>query len=92
MSSNLDTFVRSTRPAPKAFATSQEVRDRASLFVATIYRVRSVKEAAAVVSHVKHVEHGAKPASCEMSGWRCMTLKTGRTGLGEFDLSEETTD
>lgn len=81
--STLDTFVQHTRPPPKVAATSQEIRDRASTFVGYALRARSAKEAEAAVSHIRRVLHGARPASHEIAAWRWMTLKPGRTGLGE---------
>lgn len=64
----------------ECIATSQEVRDRGSIFVAKI-----VQDAHRIHAHVKHTVHGAKPASHEVSAWRCMVLKHGKTGLGGPD-------
>lgn len=83
MASSLDSFIQHSRPPPEILATSQEIRDRASTFVAYALRARHAKEAEAAVNHIRRVLHGAKPASHEMSAWRWMTLKNGRTGLGE---------
>ncbi|KAI0717470.1 ribosomal protein S5 domain 2-type protein, partial [Fomitopsis betulina] len=69
----------------ECIATSQEVRDRGSIFVAKIYAVSSVQDAHRIHAHVKHTVHGAKPASHEVSAWRCMVLKHGKTGLGGPD-------
>ncbi|KAH9920929.1 uncharacterized protein B0H18DRAFT_1086273 [Fomitopsis serialis] len=63
-----------SRPTPSAsidfecIATSQDVRDRGSIF------------AHAVHAHVKNVVHGSKPATHEVAAWRCMVLKPGRAG------------
>ena len=53
---NLDSFVQHSRPQPGApLATSQEIRDRGSLFVAVIYRATTPSGAQEAVQHVKHV-------------------------------------
>jgi putative IMPACT (imprinted ancient) family translation regulator len=83
MSGNLDLFVSSSRPPPEASATSQEIRDRGSTFVATVYRASSPKTARAALSHLKNVIHSSKPATHEIAAWRCMVLKQGKTGLSE---------
>ena len=85
MTSNLDSFVKTSKPPPKSLATSQEVRDRGSTFVATVYAASSPDEARRAVNHLKHVTHGARPASHEIAAWRCMVLKAGKTGLGGPD-------
>ncbi|KAJ7502947.1 ribosomal protein S5 domain 2-type protein [Mycena galericulata] len=90
---NLDSFFG--KPQPQALAASQEIRDRGSLFVATIYAASSPAQAASVISHVKNVLHAQKPASHEMSAWRCMVLKAGRTGLSgpdDFEVRESSSD
>ncbi|KAJ7072646.1 hypothetical protein C8F01DRAFT_1206132 [Mycena amicta] len=74
-SGNLDSFIVATRPAPEALASSQEIRDRASVFVATIFSR----------NHLKHVVHAEKPASHELYAWRCMVVKPGCTGLAGPD-------
>jgi len=87
--STLDSFVKSTRPRPKSLATSQEVRDRGSTFVANVYRATTPEEARTAVNHLKHVVHGSKLASHEIAAWRYMVLKHGRSGLGgpdDFEL------
>ncbi|RDB24838.1 Protein IMPACT [Hypsizygus marmoreus] len=89
-SSTLDLFIKSSRPAPQPSATSQEIRDRGSTFVANLYTATTPEEGRARIKHLKHVVHGAKPASHEVAAWRCMVLKHGRTGLGgpeDFELS-----
>jgi putative IMPACT (imprinted ancient) family translation regulator len=85
--SNLDSFAQFSRPqfSSCALYTSQEIRDRGSIFVANIYRATTPEEAQAGINHLKHVVHGPKPASHEIAAWRCMTLKHGRTGLGGLD-------
>ncbi|KAI6116016.1 ribosomal protein S5 domain 2-type protein [Pisolithus sp. B1] len=86
--SNLDTFVRSSRPAPAVVATSQEIRDRGSIFVGSVYRATSPEEAKAALHYHKHVVHAGKDVY-EISAWRCMVLKSGRTGLSgpdDFEL------
>ncbi|KIK94779.1 hypothetical protein PAXRUDRAFT_142154 [Paxillus rubicundulus Ve08.2h10] len=82
--SNLDTFVTSSRPPPTTVATSQEIRDRGSAFVGNVYRATTPHDAKAAVHHHKHVVHAGKEVY-EISAWRCMVLKAGRTGLGGTD-------
>jgi len=92
---NLDSFVQSPRPQPQPLAISQEIRDRGSIFVANLYQATSTEEARSRINHVKHVVHGAKPASHEIAAWRCMVLKHGRSGLGgpdDFELSTGSVD
>lgn len=91
----LDSFIQSSRRPPQAMAISQEVRDRGSTFVASIYQASTVEEAQSRIKHVKHVVHGAKPASHEIAAWRCMVLKNGCTGLGgpdDFELKIGSSD
>lgn len=91
---NLDSFIVSARPQPQSLATSQEIRDRGSLFVATIYPASSPSQAAGCVAHLTNV-HAQKPASHEIHAWRCMVLKAGRTGLGgpdDFEVREGSAD
>ena len=79
----------------ECMATSQEVRDRGSIFVAKIYAAGSVKDAHRVHAHVKHTVHGAKPASHEVAAWRCMVLKQGKSGLSgpdDFELKTGSID
>ncbi|KAL4071290.1 ribosomal protein S5 domain 2-type protein [Scleroderma yunnanense] len=86
--SNLDTFVQSSRPPPVTIATSQEIRDRGSIFVAGVYRATNVEDVKAAVRYHKDVVHAGKEVY-EISAWRCMVLKSGRTGLGgpdDFEL------
>ncbi|KAJ6593516.1 ribosomal protein S5 domain 2-like protein [Mycena capillaripes] len=95
MPGNLDSFIISARPQPEPLATSQEIRDRGSLFVATIYAAPSPAQVTACITHLSNVVHGQKPASHEMNAWRCMVLKAGCTGLGgpdDFELREGSAD
>ncbi|KAI0795112.1 ribosomal protein S5 domain 2-like protein [Abortiporus biennis] len=78
---NLDSFVKSSRPNPQPVAISQEVRDRGSIFVGAIYRANTPEQATKAVSYLKHVVHAKKHASHEISAWRCMVLKAGKSGL-----------
>ncbi|CDO77518.1 hypothetical protein BN946_scf184912.g17 [Trametes cinnabarina] len=82
---NLDSFVKSSRPPPKSIATSQEVRDRGSIFVANIFSATTPDEARKAVHHLKHVAHASRPATHEIAAWRCMVLRPGKTGLGGPD-------
>ncbi|KAJ7647660.1 ribosomal protein S5 domain 2-type protein [Roridomyces roridus] len=95
MSGNLDSFIISSKPQPQPIATSQEIRDRASLFLATIYAASTPAQVKAAVSHITNVTHAHKPASHEMYAWRCMVLKAGRTGLAgphDFEVREGCSD
>ncbi|KAK7057545.1 ribosomal protein S5 domain 2-like protein [Favolaschia claudopus] len=94
-SGNLDSFIVAGRPKPQSIATSQEIRDRGSLFAATIYAASSAEQAAGCITHLSKVVHGQKPASHEMNAWRCMVLKAGRSGLGgpdDFEVRESSAD
>ncbi|KAJ7733541.1 ribosomal protein S5 domain 2-type protein [Mycena maculata] len=98
-SGNLDSFIISARPQPQPVATSQEIRDRGSLFVATIYAASSPAQAAAAIQHLSKVVHSDSqkpgPASHEMNAWRCMVLKEGCTGLSgpdDFEVRESSSD
>jgi len=87
---NLHSFLQSSRPQPQPIATSQEIRDRGSIFIATLYQASTPGEARSRINHVKHVVHGVHPASHEIAAWRCMGLKSGHTGLGgpdDFELN-----
>lgn len=92
---NLDSFVSSSRPPPQPITTSQEIRDRGSTFVASIYRASTVDEAKRAAKHVKNVVHANRPASHEIFAWRCMVLKVGKTGLGgpeDFEIKAGSED
>ncbi|EPQ55105.1 ribosomal protein S5 domain 2-like protein [Gloeophyllum trabeum ATCC 11539] len=78
---NLDSFIKSSKTPPQTLATSQEVRDRKSIFVASAYKASSPSDARSIMKHVKNVVHAARPASHEIAAWRCMTLKEGKLGL-----------
>ncbi|GBE80764.1 hypothetical protein SCP_0304830 [Sparassis crispa] len=87
--SNLDSFVCSSKPVPKSLATSQEIRDRGSTFVANVFAANSPQEARAAVAYLRNVIHGQHRASHEVAAWRCMVLKAGKSGLGgpnDFEL------
>ncbi|KAF8178609.1 ribosomal protein S5 domain 2-type protein [Mycena galopus ATCC 62051] len=100
MSATLESLgFTSGRPQPQPLATSQEIRDRGSLFVATIYAASSPSEAAGCIAHLTNVVHAQKSASYEsvheMHAWRCMVLKKGCTGLGgpdDFEVRENSAD
>ncbi|KAI0758494.1 ribosomal protein S5 domain 2-like protein [Trametes elegans] len=70
----LDSFVKFSRPPPTPLATSQEVRDRGSAFVANVYAATSPEEASRAVHHLRHVTHGSRPATHEIAAWRCMVV------------------
>ncbi|KAF9012503.1 hypothetical protein BDQ17DRAFT_1419885 [Cyathus striatus] len=92
---NLDAFVTHSRPPPDPLATSQEIRDRSSIFVGSIYHASSPEEAKARMNHLKNVVHGQKRASHEIAAWRCMVLKkdcTGLRGPDDFELTTGYTD
>lgn len=85
MSKNLDSFIVQSRPPPEPIAQSQEIRDRGSIFFASIYSAKNSVEAQACIRHQKQVLHAAKPATHEITAWRCMSLKPGKSGLGGPD-------
>lgn len=92
---SLNSFIISKRPQPEPLATSQEIRDRGSTFVANIYPVTTPAEAKARVEHLKHFVHRSKPATHEIAAWRCMVLKPGQTGLEgpeDFELMQGSKD
>ncbi|KAJ6497706.1 ribosomal protein S5 domain 2-type protein [Mycena sanguinolenta] len=91
---SLDSFFISGRPQPQPLATSQEIRDRGSVFVATVYAASTPAEAAKCIAHLSRVVHAQKPASHEMNAWRCMVLKDGCTGLSpdDFEVREGSAD
>jgi len=91
----LDSFIISKRPQPDPVFTSQEIRDRGSIFVANVYHASSPEEAKARINHLKYILHGPKPATHEIAAWRCMVLKHGHTGLegpNDFELRTGSTD
>ena len=95
MDGSLNSFIVSKRPQPEPLATSQEIRDRGSTFVANIYSATTPDEAKARVEYLKHLVHRSKPASHEISAWRCMVLKQGQTGLKgpeDFELMQGSKD
>ncbi|KAI0645180.1 ribosomal protein S5 domain 2-like protein [Trametes meyenii] len=89
--SNLDSYVRSSKPPPTPLATSQEIRDRGSTFVGNVFAATNPDEARKAIRHLKNVAHGSRPASHEIAAWRCMVLKPGKTGLGGPDDFEVVT-
>ncbi|KAI0258849.1 ribosomal protein S5 domain 2-like protein [Gloeopeniophorella convolvens] len=93
--SNLDAFVTHALPLPEPLATSAEIEDRQSTFVAYIFRASTAQQARAAHTHVRKVLHAKRPASHEIMAWRCMVLKEGRTGLGgdgDFKIEEGSED
>ena len=94
-SPTLDSFFQSSYRHPEPLATSQEIRDRGSIFVANLYQASSPAEARSHITYLKHVVHRDNRASHEIAAWRCMVPKHGRTGLGgpdDFELSVGSTD
>ncbi|KAH9174944.1 ribosomal protein S5 domain 2-like protein [Lactarius sanguifluus] len=90
MSNNLDAIVTHKLPLPEPLATSTEILDRQSTFVAHIFRAATPQKARSIHSHVRQVLHAKRPASHEIMAWRCMVLKEGRTGLrGDDDFKIE---
>lgn len=81
----LDSFVHTSKPPPAPVVTSQEIRDRGSIFVANAFRASSEDEARKAVTYLKNVLHGQHRATHEMYAWRCMVLISGKTGLGGPD-------
>lgn len=91
MSGNLDSFVTSSRPRPEPVATSQDIRDRGSTFIGTIYAATTPAIASSNIAHLRNIVHASKPATHEISAWRCMVPKDGKTGLGgpdDFEVKE----
>ena len=85
--SNLDGFVTHTQPLPEPLATSTEIQDRESTFLAYVFRASTPEQARRAQSHVRRVIHARHSATHEIMAWRCMVLKEGRTGLrGEDDF------
>ena len=92
---SLDAFISSKKPQPEPLATSQEIRDRGSIFVANIYRASTPEDAKARVNHLKHFVHRTKKATHEIAAWRCMVLKPGKSGLegeDDFELVQRSMD
>lgn len=90
MANNLDTFVKHKLPLPEPLATSSEILDRQSTFVAHIFRASTPAKARSIHSHVRQIIHAKRPASHEIMAWRCKVLKEGRTGLrGDDDFKIE---
>lgn len=83
---SLDTFVSSSRPKPIQVSTSQEVRDRASRFVAHLYRARTLADARAAQQHAARVHASSSRPTHVMYAWRGMSLRPNRTGLGQDDF------
>ncbi|KAJ3776303.1 ribosomal protein S5 domain 2-like protein [Lentinula raphanica] len=83
--SNLDSFLKRSQPLPEPKATSQEIRDRKSNFVATIFLAATPEEAKSHVQYLRKVLHASRPASHEIFAYRCMVLKPGKTGLSGPD-------
>ncbi|EAU91587.1 hypothetical protein CC1G_11819 [Coprinopsis cinerea okayama7 len=95
MQGTLDSFISSKKQLTGPVFTSQEIRDRGSLFVANIYHATTPQEAKARVEQMKRVVHSAKPAAHEISAWRCMVLKPGKSGLNgpeDFELQAGSRD
>ena len=88
--SNLDGFITHKLPLPEPLATSAEIQDRQSTFLASVFRASTPEQARRAHSHVRSVMHAKHPASHEIMAWRCMVLKEGRTGLrGDDDFKIE---
>jgi hypothetical protein len=89
---SLDSFITasSTRPSPTLLASSQEIRDRASLFVAHLFRACSLNDARAAQQYAARLHKSSTKPSHAMYAWRAMVLRPGRTGLdGEEDFTLE---
>ncbi|KAG6879915.1 hypothetical protein C0992_009579 [Termitomyces sp. T32_za158] len=89
---NLDAYVITSRPLlnVQPLATSQEVRDRGSTFIANLFPATSSSDVRARVAYLKDVLHKAKPATHDIAAWRCMVLKPDHNGLGgpdDFELN-----
>jgi len=91
----LDTFIVGKSSRPEPVATSQEIRDRGSLFVANLYRATTPEEAKAFINHLKYYVHRERKATHEISAWKMMVLKTGKTGCespADFELVQGSKD
>jgi len=91
----LDAFVSSRKIITGPSFTSQEIRDRGSTFVANIYHASTPQDAQKRVEQMKRVVHSSKPATHEISAWRCMVIKPGKSGLGgpeDFELQAGSKD
>ncbi|KAG6857200.1 hypothetical protein H0H87_008266 [Tephrocybe sp. NHM501043] len=94
---SLDTYIKNS-PLPQdvsPLVTSQEVRDRGSIFIANLFPATSPNEARTRIAHLKNVMHNSKPATHEIAAWRCMVLKPGHSGFGgpnDFELNAEYSD
>ena len=53
--------------------------------MANIFRATNLIEARNCIDHLRNVVHASKHASHEISAWRFMVLKEGKTGLGGPD-------
>ena len=94
-SSNLDGYVKFSKPPPKPLFESTPIQDQDSTFVASIFRIATPAEALAAVSHTRRVIHASNPASHEMHAYRIMTIKKGRDGLRgpeDFELKSASDD
>ncbi|KAJ7575563.1 hypothetical protein C8J56DRAFT_409248 [Mycena floridula] len=91
----MDAFITHSRPIPAALFISQDIRDRGSLFSASIYSVSSPSSYKSLINTLK-AKNGAtgaakdsaapgsgtkNPATHTMSAFRCMILKANQTGL-----------
>ena len=75
--------------ATNTLATSQEIRDRGSTFVGSIYRATSVEQAKEFARR-QHPRQGQADARSSddayaIAAWRVMVVKPGKTGLGGSD-------
>lgn len=87
--STLDSFLISSRRPPEPSAVSQEIRDRGSLFVASVFPASTVPQVHRATAHLRNVLHASKPATHDVAAWRCMVLRKDKTGLGgpdDFEL------
>ncbi|KAI0294391.1 hypothetical protein BC826DRAFT_1012083 [Russula brevipes] len=73
--SNLDGFITHKLPLPEPVATSVEIEDRQSTFLAYVFRASTPEQARNAHSHIRRVIHAKRPASHEIMAWRCMVLK-----------------
>ncbi|KAF9565613.1 ribosomal protein S5 domain 2-like protein [Agrocybe pediades] len=92
---SLDAFISTPRAHPEPISTSQEIRDRGSIFVANIYKATTPEEALARMKHLKYTVHRTRKATHEITAWRCMVLKSGKTGLegpDDFELVQGSKD
>ncbi|GAA5985613.1 hypothetical protein JCM10908_007042 [Rhodotorula pacifica] len=82
-------FPSKTGPArpPQPIVASDPITDRQSTFVAHAAPCSNHTQAHTLQNHIRSLRTGTHPVECshEILGWRCLTLRPGRTGLDSED-------